>query len=170
MPKVTRKQTTRKAMRKNSLTVLMLTVLTVVGVMTACNRMPLYSHYEHMPATGWEKSEGVAFDISPVAQAGNYREELGLRIDGDYPFQGLCLVVQQTILPSGYRHNDTIDCSLFDKNGRVKGYGINHYQYSFHINTLRLTEGDSLHILVKHNMKREIMPGITDIGIQIEKE
>jgi hypothetical protein len=38
------------------------------------------------------------------------------------------------------------------------------------VNTIRLNEGDSLHVLVKHNMKREIMPGITDIGLRVEKQ
>jgi hypothetical protein len=38
------------------------------------------------------------------------------------------------------------------------------------VNTIRLAEGDSLRILVKHNMKREIMTGVTDIGIKIERD
>lgn len=141
-----------------------------LATMAACDRMPVYSHYEHTPAAGWEKNDTVTFRLSPVKEAGDYHEELGLRINEDYPFQGLCLVIQQTVLPSGYQHNDTLNCSLIDKNGRVKGAGIKHYQYNFHVNTIRLNEGDSLHVLVKHNMKREIMPGITDIGLRVEKQ
>lgn len=158
-------------MRKNSLTWVTSLILTVVCVaFAACDRLPVYSHYEHTSSNGWEKNDTLSFSVSPVKEAGYYQEELGLRINEDYPFQGLCLVIQQTILPSGYRHNDTLNCTLIDKSGRVKGSGIKHFQYNFHVNTIRLTEGDSLHILVKHNMKREIMPGITDIGFRIEKK
>jgi gliding motility-associated lipoprotein GldH len=139
------------------------------SILLACDRLPIYSHYEHTPIAGWEKNDVLKYEISPVKEAGYYHEELGLRISDEFPFQGLCLVVHQTILPSGYHHSDTLNCNLIDKNGRMKGSGINHYQYSFHVNTIRLNEGDSLLIQIKHNMKREIMPCITDVGMQIEK-
>ena len=145
-------------------------ILTVACGITSCSRLPIYCHYEPTPATGWEKNDTICFGIPPVSEAGYYKEELGLRINEDYPFQGLCLIVQQTVLPSGYQHNDTLNCKLIDKNGTIRGTGINHYQYTFHVNTIRLAEGDSLHIHVKHNMKREIMPGVTDIGIRIERD
>ena len=145
-------------------------MLTVACGITSCDRLPIYSHYEPTPTSGWEKNDTICFGIPPVKATGYYKEELGLRISDAYPFQGLCLIVQQTVLPSGYRHNDTLNCKLIDKKGTVKGTGINHYQYTFHVNTIRLVEGDSLHILVKHNMKREIMPGVTDIGIRIDSD
>ena len=164
-----RKQTTRKTMLKTCRQVIIGLVLTVACGITSCDRLPIYSHYEPTPTTGWEKNDTITFGIPPVSEAGYYKEELGLRINEDYPFQRLCLIVQQTVLPSGYRHNDTLNCHLIDKKGTVRGTGINHYQYTFHVNTIRLAEGDSLHICVKHNMKREIMPGVTDIGIRVDK-
>ncbi|MBR1388052.1 MAG: gliding motility lipoprotein GldH [Prevotella sp.] len=156
-------------MRRTNLTIAIWTLFAVACTLVACNRNAIYSHYEHTPISGWEKNDTITFGIPPVAESGDYHEELGLRINGDYPFLGLSLVIEQTVLPSGYRHNDTLNCSLIDDNGRVKGAGIRHYQYNFHVNTIRLNEGDSLHVLVKHNMKREIMTGITDIGIHVEK-
>ena len=165
-----RKQKTRKAMLKPYRQVVIGWILTVACGITSCSRLPIYCHYEPTPATGWEKNDTICFGIPPVSEAGYYKEELGLRINEDYPFQGLCLIVQQTVLPSGYQHNDTLNCKLIDKNGTIRGTGINHYQYTFHVNTIRLAEGDSLHIHVKHNMKREIMPGVTDIGIRIERD
>lgn len=156
-------------MRRNSLTQKIL-LMTVVCALAACDRLPVYTHFEHTPISGWEKNDTLNFDVCPVKEAGDYREELAIRINESYPFRGLSLIVQQTILPSGYRHNDTINCNLFDKKGNKNGDGINYFQYAFHINTIRLTEGDSLHIQVRHNMKREIMPGVADIGIRIEKQ
>ena len=165
-----RKQITRKVMLKHYRQAIIGLMLTVACGMTSCDRLPIYSHYEPTPTSGWEKNDTICFGIPPVSKAGNYKEELGLRINEDYPFRGLCLVIQQTVLPSGYCHNDTLNCNLIDKKGTIRGIGISHYQYTFHVNTIRLAEGDSLHILVKHNMKREIMPGVTDIGIKIEQD
>lgn len=163
------KQKTRKEMLKPYRQVIIALMLTVACGLTSCDRLPIYIHYEPTPMTGWEKNDTINFGIPPVKETGYYKEELGLRINEGYPFLGLSLVVEQTVLPSGYRHNDTLNCKLIDKKGTIRGTGINHYQYTFHVNTIRLAEGDSLHISVKHNMKREIMPGVTDIGIRIDK-
>jgi len=142
----------------------------VVCAISACDHLPFYSHYEHTPSAGWEKNDTLSFCVQAARQAGHYQQMLGLRINDDYPFQSVSLVVQQTILPSGYRRSDTINCSLFTPDGRVKGAGIKHYHYNFHLNTMQLKQGDSLHILVRHNMKREIIPGITDVGIRIDQK
>lgn len=64
---------------------------------------------------------------------------------------------------------DTLNCTLFDRKGAVKGQGISYYQYHFRVSELDLHEGDSIHITVRHDMKREIMPGIADVGISIGK-
>lgn len=156
-------------MRKNSRWFYLGVLLTIAIGLTSCDRKTIYYHYEHAPVNGWEKNDALSFDISPVS-VGTYREELGLRIDKSYPFMGLCLVIKQTILPSGYVHSDTLNCNLIDEDGNNKGPGLSYYQYNFHVNTLRLQEGDSLNITVKHNMKREIMPGIVDVGIRLDKQ
>ena len=51
-----------------------------------------------------------------------------------------------------------------------RGQGVSYYQQTFHLNTIRLHEGDSLHINIKHNMKREVMLGVSDIGFRIDEE
>lgn len=153
----------------NRLLLLGIIVLTVTAGFCSCDRKTIYYHYENTPLAGWEKNDTIMFDVSPVT-AGSYRQELGLRIDDDYPFMGLCLVIRQVILPSGYEHSDTLNCSLVDEKGNKKGTGLSCYQYQFHVNTLRLQDGDSLHITVRHNMKREIMQGIRDIGIRMVRE
>ena len=145
-------------------------LLTVVVALAACNRKTVYAHYEHTPMTGWDKSDTLAFDVPTIKAGGAYKEDIGLRLVNTYPFQGLSLVIKQTILPSGYTHSDTVFYNLFDRKGNTKGPGVSFYQYQFHFNTLQLREGDSLHICVKHNMKREIMPGIADVGIRIDRE
>jgi len=155
-------------MRKSRLFGIVLVFAAVLGL-GSCDRKTAYYHYEHTPLAGWEKSDVLTFDVAPLG-AGSYKEEVGVRIDDSFPFMSLSLVVRQTYLPSGYVHSDTVVCNLIDKRGFVKGTGISYYQYLFHINTIRLKDEDSLHITVKHNMKREVMSGISDIGIRLERE
>lgn len=58
---------------------------------------------------------------------------------------------------------------LIDNNGVSKGQGISYYQYNFPINIYQMHQGDSIHVAIRHDMKREILPGVSDIGIKISK-
>ena len=98
---------------------------------------------------------------------GNYQEDIGLRVSAAYPFKGLCLVVEQKVLPSNKVRIDTLNCSLADEQGNAMGHGISHYQYLFPLATLSLNKGERLHVTIRHDMKREILPGIADIGIRL---
>ena len=137
--------------------------------MSACNDNTVYSQYEHTPIYGWEKNDTLSFIVPPMTSSGNYTEEIGLSISGNYPFLGLTLVTEQTIMPSMETRRDTLNCDLIDKHGNNKGSGVSQYQHLFHLTTLRLKEGESMHIAIRHDMKREILPGICDVGVTLRK-
>ena len=153
-------------MSRNSAAIL-LTIFFAVALV-ACNRKTVYHHYKHTPIAGWEKNDTLTFDIGPLADDGHFREEVGLRINGMYPFMSLCLVIDQTKYPGGLLRQDTLNCSLIDNLGNVKGKGISSYQYNFHLTDVSLAAGDSLRVCIRHNMKREILAGIADIGILLK--
>lgn len=150
------------------------TLLYYIGLLAlllvACNDSTVYSHYRHVPVSGWEKNDDLLFTVPPVKQDGLYSEELGIRIDNTYPFMGLTLIIDQTVFPSLEMRSDTMNCSLIGKDGVVKGKGVSHYQYVFPLATQTLHKGDSLSIVIRHDMKREILPGITDIGMILSRQ
>ena len=41
------------------------------------------------------------------------------------------------------------------------------YQYRFHLPDISLNEGDSLCFRIHHNMRREEMPGVSDVGLRL---
>lgn len=145
------------------------TLLTVALTTVSCNRKTIYSHYEHTPISGWEKNDLLSFSLSPLPHDGLFREEVGVRINSAYPFMGLTLIVEQQIMPSGTTRSDTLWCKLIDNDGTIQGQGISYYQYSFHLCNLHLLKGDSLSVSIRHNMKREILPGISDIGLTLSQ-
>lgn len=136
---------------------------------TSCTGNKVYDHYSHTPLSGWEESDALQYDVPPLAEAGHYATRLGLRISSAYPFQDLALIVEQTVYPGKHKQVDTLSCHLFDHKGRVQGQGVSYFQYHFSISQMTLQKGDSLHITVRHNMRREIMPGISDVGIEVER-
>jgi gliding motility-associated lipoprotein GldH len=145
----------------------LLTALLMVAavMMAACNRTTVYHHYEPTSPTGWEKDDTLFFYVPRAQCEGVLHEEVELRTNSSYPYMGLSLVVRQTVFPSGVSRTDTLNCSLVDESGAVKGQGVSLFQYHFHLTDLSLSEGDSVSIAIRHNMRREILPGIADIGI-----
>ena len=102
-----------------------------------------------------------------MRQSGNYQAKLAMRINSSFPFKSLTLIVEQTVLPRRNKYVDTLDCELIGNNGIAQGRGISYYQYDFNITQLRLQQGDSLNIKVRHDMKREILSGISNVGITL---
>ena len=122
-------------------------ILVATIAFSACNHAKVYDEYAHTPIAGWEKNDTLSFEIPPMAATGYYRQSLGLRTTGAYPFTALTLIVNQTIYPANkgkrIEKTDTLLCQLI--------------------------RGDSIHIAIRHDMKREILPGVSDIGVKITK-
>lgn len=157
-------------MHRHKYTLLYYIGLVALLLCISCNSETIYSYYHHVPLTGWERNDTVSYHISPVLQAGSYQEKIGIRIKGDYPFKGLTLIIHQTVFPSMQSHSDTLNCQLVSEQGYPEGKGVNLFQYDFPITTLSLNEGDSLRINIHHDMKREILPGVADIGLTLTRE
>ena len=143
----------------------------LAGLLTACLGNRVFNQYQQIPIAGWERNDTLTFCIPPVKTDGLYSIDLGLRTTGDYPFKRLTLIVEHQVMGSGAHGSlskipvDTLSCSLIDNRGRAKGNGVNYLQSEFHLTTLSLHEGDSLRINIRHDMKREILPGLSDLGI-----
>ena len=142
----------------------------LIMLLTACNKRTVYYHYEHTPLSGWERNDTLSFLVGPVGESGPYVEELGLRISSEYPFMGLSLIVEQEVSSTHEKHRDTLVCNLVSEQGSVKGQGVSQYQYLFHVTTMELQSGDRLYVSVRHDMKREILPGISDVGLKLSRK
>lgn len=146
----------------------------IVSCLLACGKKMVFDQYVHTPVAGWEKTDDVVFHVAGMKEAGTYQEDLGLRITSAYPFMRLTLVVTSKYFEHGQRkpyeeRRDTLLCNLIDANGSTNGQGVSYYQYSLPITARQLHEGDSLEVSIRHDMKREILPGVTDIGLQVSR-
>lgn len=155
--------------------------IAVTALLGSCGRGKVYDHYEHTPLAGWDRVDELTYNVPTLQDAGRYVTTLGLRINDTYPFQSLSLIVEQDVYDGRQQkskkkkpallksYTDTINCTLFDKKGTEEGNGISYFQYHYRISEQELAAGDSLHVTVRHAMRREIMPGISDVGISISK-
>lgn len=135
--------------------------------MVGCGRKTIYHHYEHTPLTGWEKDDTLFFSVEHMTHDAVVQRDVELRIADNYPFRSLSLVVEQTVQPSCHSRRDTLDCQFMTPDGKILGQGITLYQYRFPLPDVKLNEGDTLSLRVYHNMRRETLAGIADIGIRM---
>ncbi|EFC70658.1 gliding motility lipoprotein GldH [Prevotella sp. oral taxon 299] len=140
---------------------------TILTFCISCKRNVVYHHYQHTSIAGWERNDTISYAIPRLKTSGIYSINVGLRVTNDYPFTGLSLVVERKVYPSKDIRVDTLNCMIIDSKGNVEGKGVSYYQYDFPLSTLRLEKGDSLALVVRHAMKREILPGISDVGIML---
>ena len=144
-------------------------LILMLTLTTACHRRPIYSHYEPVDIDNWQRDDTLHFIVPQIAETGCYRETLGLRANLSYPFTSLLLIIRQQAIPSGTSRCDTMMVDLIDKDGKSLGHGISHFQYDIPLKNIALEANDTLYIDIRHNMKRESLPGITDVGITLEK-
>ena len=144
-------------------------VTVVVGLMVlcGCQHQTVYHQFLHVSESGWDKTDTLHFDIAPLKTDGIYHVDAELRTDKNYPFQQLTIEVNQTVYPSEETYHDKVNCDLISEEGEIGGDGISYFQYCFHVRDISLHQGDSIHLSLTHNMKREIMPGIADVGIRL---
>lgn len=142
--------------------------LTVLICLISCDNRTDYHSYKHTPVAGWSNNDTVAFEIPRSKNNGSHRLFLGLRTSTAYPFMAIRIVVVQRIIPGNMTIKDTIDCDLTDAKGKTKGNGVGYRQYEFPITELQLRKGDSISVRVYHDMRREVVPGISDIGLRVE--
>lgn len=140
-----------------------------MAVLGSCKPKTAYMHYEHLPVEGWEDVDTLTYCIEKVKDAGFYDVKLGMRTTSQYPFTQLSVVVRQEILPAGRHRTDTLVCNLVGSNGRRLGNGVSLYHYDLSVCEQQLLQGDSMTIKVYHNMRKETVQGIADVGVCVER-
>ena len=141
-----------------------------VLIISSCGQKKIYSHYEHLDNSEWDKSDTLHFGIPPVVEDGFYRGEMGMRIGLDFPYENLVVDVTETIYPSRIQKTYTLNCTLTEQSGQWKGAGVNYIQYLFPVGSIQLHAGDSVHYAISHKMKRIQIPCVYNVGINLSQQ
>ena len=142
-------------------------VLAALLAVAGCTGDTIFSQYRPVNDAGWLRADTLVFPVPPIAATGNYDCLVGLRTTGRYPYADLTVVVVCQNVTSGSQRTDTVCASLIDDRGRTKGTGVALVDHHALLTTYSLTAGDSLRLIMWHNMKLEPLPGIADIGLTL---
>ncbi len=135
----------------------------------SCGRTTVLHCYRHTPAGGWEQSDALTYKVDTVRQGGVYKFDVGVRITSAFPYKQLWLVAERRFTNPPESEADTLACSFVDGGGNRNGSGTRAFQYVFRLGEITLAERQTGTVTVRHIMRREILPGITDIGVNIHR-
>jgi gliding motility-associated lipoprotein GldH len=145
-------------------------VLSLIAVfLSSCDPNRIFDENKPIPNAFWEMAFRPEFFVPVEDTATSYRFYINVRNTNDYRFSNLYLFLK-TKFPNGNIPQDTIECILADKDGhwlgRRSGKIIEH---QIVLNPSLRFPLIGPYLFEIEQAMREPLPGVTDIGIRIEK-
>ena len=141
--------------------------LIAVFLLVGCDKSTLVHSYQPMKDNCWDKADTVTFTLPALTQDDNCSLLIGLRLNGNYPYEQLVLQVEQDLQHPITHRLDTIYYQLTDEGGEFSQEGVNYFQYETQGIPLYLRKGQTGEIRIRHLVRKEVLPGIADVGIHI---
>ena len=136
-------------------------------LLTACDDNISYYHFEHVSADGWYKNDTVTLAVPPQ-KAGRYHMVLCMRATPTYPYSSVTVRTETNITSSKRSSSQDLRCHIYNNVGKLGGKkGVSNTELRFPMADITMRDGDSLTIKIHHLMRREALPGITDIGLEL---
>ncbi len=139
-------------------------------IVTACNPGVIYEQNRRIPGTVWDRNNIPVFGVSIEDTLGLHNLLINVRNTGEYPRSNLFLFISVTS-PGGSFTRDTLELVLAEPSGKWKGRGFGSiWQNRFYYRrNVRFPERGIYVFEIEQAMRIEKLPGITDIGLRVEK-
>ena len=133
-----------------------------------CTQGTVFHSFKHVDLKGWSKYDTLRFEVPAGQMPASAAVEIELRRNNSYPYRQLWLAVSYR-LTSGKWECDTIECTLYDKEGRpLGGTAGSLYQTSHPFKALARPLTGPLEIKVSPAMRDLVIYGICDVGVKLE--
>lgn len=153
---------------KNSLFIFGLLIL----VVASCNFNSIYEKSQDIPNEEWNKNQVIRFDVPVTDTINGYRIIMNVRNSNEYPYSNLFLFIT-TSSPKGKSIKDTLEMTLADDKGRWLGTGFGGVwstRTALRNNmVIRFPSSGTYRIEVVQAMRDDVLAGIKDIGIKVER-
>jgi gliding motility-associated lipoprotein GldH len=136
----------------------------------ACDSARVFDQYRQIPESGWYKDSLVFFTVPVADTLQNHNLLIQIRNQTTYKYSNLWLFVE-ILQPDGIVLRDTFEIVLADHSGQWLGDGlggIKMMQTMYRRGVYFPISGEYT-ISLQQGMRDEILYGIHDVGIRIEK-
>lgn len=138
---------------------------------SACDTSVVFEKHQPIPAEGWHYKNKVVFEALVNDTTSLHNLYIDVRNTTDYSFSNLYIFLDIEF-PDGNMLRDTIECTLADRTGKWtgKGFGkIRSNRFLFRTDVWFPQQGYYI-FRIEQAMRREVLEGISDIGIRIERK
>lgn len=118
----------------------------------------------------WDVKDKYVLSFEQPDTVSNFNFFITLRNTEDYPYRNI-YVFLTTVFPDGTSLRDTINCPLADYQGKWlgKGFGGVYDNRIIYMHKSRFPQPGEYKIVMEQAMRINELPGITNVGIRIEK-
>ena len=143
---------------------------TIVMAMVSCRSQKTLLHeFAAIDGEEWNIKDSLHFEIDSVTSGGNCETTLEFRTNANYPYRNISIVMTQSLRREDKRITKTIAYDIVDEDGKNNGEGITYFTHRIPFCTMNIQEGDTADIFIRHNMQDNILPGIADVGVLVER-
>lgn len=150
--------------------------ITVFGALLAsllgagsCGKEPSAWVYEYHPVSleGWSKTDTVVINLPEISRTSLCQARVGVRTNTTYPYRNIWLGVCQTLHHPDTVFLDTVACPVMLSSDLGKN-GIGLFLTEDSLPERVYQAGQSGTIKIFHILRREEVPGVCQVGIQIQ--
>lgn len=145
--------------------------IAIIITMVSCGNNKLYDESVVIPDAKWDNKNIPYFDVTVDDTLTDYAFYLNIRHLENYRYSNL-YVFMHTEFPNGNVTHDTIECTFAYPDGKWMGKGSGTIRSAkILLNpALRFPLKGDYHFQIEQAMREEVLKGITDIGICVEKQ
>lgn len=140
-------------------------------IITACDQSLVFEAHRALPLEGWHYKEKVVFEAPINDTTSLHNLYIDVRNTTDYGFSNFFLFLDIQF-PDGKTLRDTIECILADRTGKWtgKGFGkIRSNRFLFRTDVWFPEQGTYV-FKMEQAMRTEVLEGISDMGLRIERK
>lgn len=138
-----------------------------------CQGSTVYHAYQAIDTEGWDKRDTLTYTLPSSVTPGTYEAQIGLRYQDAYPYRDIWLGICHNLEDSLTYTTDTLHLFLADPLGNRSGnrpsglyQSAQPYRTTLHIQAT----GSSRSFRIIHLMKDQSLPGIHDVGIELDSK
>jgi len=145
-------------------------ILSLLAGLLSCDRKKVFESYRELDKNGWNKDSVVVFNVPLTDTIKNHNLFVNIRNKGTYPYSNLWLFLTVGS-PDGKLKTDTVEFTLAEPSGRWKGSGIGglHDNQILYKSSVFFPHKGKYRFQIKQGMRDNVLHGIRDVGIRIEK-
>ncbi len=158
-------------MNKRSGFIFYIILLALTTSSISCNRSVVFEKNKNIPEMQWHYEDKVIFEAEINDTINLHNIHVNVRNSVDYKYMNLYMFLD-TEFPDGRTVRDTLECILADKHGKWTGKGVGKIRS----NSFLMRENVWFQVKGKYTfsfeqaMREEVLEGISDIGIRIERK